>query len=117
MCITLLQGTLAKMHHSAYCDPMHIRTTRCAIRIKSSHSFPCLSVTYLMPLDIYMTAAGSKLCYRYHSSGLFRAENRRVQFMSNYCNSTQFAQNCSKLMGAISLSQKSMGAFAPITPL
>ena len=50
------------------------------------------------------------------SSGLFRAENRRVQFMSNYCNSTQFAQNCSKLTGAISFSQKSTGAFAPVTP-
>ena len=50
-------------------------------------------------------------------SGVFRAENRRVQFMSNYCNSTQFAQNCSKLTGAISLSQKSTGAFAPVTPL
>ena len=49
-------------------------------------------------------------------SGLFRAENRRVQFMSNYCNSTQFAQNCSKLTGAISFSQKSTGAFAPVTP-
>ena len=40
-------------------------------------------------------------CNKSLISGLFRAENRRVQFMSNYCNSTQFAQNCSKLTGAM----------------
>ena len=27
----------------------------------------------------------------FSSSGLFRAENRRVQFIFNYCNWTQFA--------------------------